>query len=159
MSPIDRPRSVSEALKRIRQLRAPTLPPGREWVYFLEAETSPVLVRIAYSPDLGWRLVTAQSMAPCALKLVGLVSAPRGTGRALQRYFKKSRTHAHWYMLTKELAIFLHNLPKAAPMPQHWVDKVLSATGRKPAQLKERAGESGPRLGETTFDVYRAVMT
>lgn len=121
----------SEALARLWTLPETTkLPPSREWIYFLQTQTDPKLIKIGKSQELRWRVITIQHMCPIALKLVGAVSAPAGTEQVLHAKFRDLRYFGEWFFASAQLLEFIKSLPKGESLPVGMAEAWSSETGQ-----------------------------
>jgi hypothetical protein len=93
----------------------------REWVYFLEADCQPALVKIGKTSDLKWRILTLQHMSPVTLTLVGAISGPLGIETIMHRKFADLRQHGEWFLIDAGLREFIDALPKGGPLPAELV--------------------------------------
>lgn len=111
----------------------------REWVYFLEADTSPVLVKIGKTQNLKWRVLTISTMSPVALRLIGAVSGPIGTESVFHRMFADQRQHGEWFELTDDLKDYIGHLPKGEPLPGATVEKWAQELGINLNEIRLKA--------------------
>ena len=110
--------TAPEAIARFWQMpKMDPLPYTREWVYFLESQIDPPLIKIGKTRDLRWRLITLQYMSPVALRLVGAITGPAGTERVLHVKFAPLRQHGEWFVKNEQLAQFISGLPKGEKLP------------------------------------------
>src|SRR5665213_788934 len=136
--------TASEAISRFWRLpELPPLPRRREWVYFLESQSVPCLVKIGKAQSLRWRILTAQYMSPAPLKLVGAVNAPAGTERIIHAKFKALRHHGWWFAADDSMREFIAELPKAGLLPAGMAETWSSQTGI--ALMPERRRRRGPK--------------
>jgi hypothetical protein len=88
----------------------------REWVYFVQCEPSPCLIKIGHSHDVKARLVSLQNSSPIQLKLIGLVQGPAGTEFALHKIFDKFRVIGEWFTPNEQLASVIAALPRGGSL-------------------------------------------
>lgn len=84
----------------------------QEWVYFIEAECNPILIKIGKSTSLQKRLSTLQFMSPVQLKLIGAVLGPSGSEFVFHELFAGARAHGEWFSPVSELLQLIKVLPK-----------------------------------------------
>jgi hypothetical protein len=118
-------RTPREALAKF--WRMPKMTPlnarEREWVYFLEADCQPALVKIGKTSDLKWRVLTIQHMSPVTLTLIGAISGPIGTESVMHRKCADVRQHGEWFLLDAALREFIAALPKGGPLPPELINQ------------------------------------
>jgi len=112
-------RNLSEpALALAKLWKLPTLPPldlrEREWVYFLQSQVEPRLIKIGRTRHLKWRVLGIQTQSPVALKLVAAVSAPAGTEQILHQVLHEHRCHGEWFLPESQVLALIAVLPKGS---------------------------------------------
>lgn len=84
----------------------------REWVYFLQCEVQPQLLKIGHATNLKWRLTGLQTQCPVQLKLVGAVIGPAGAEFCFHEIFKDERQHGEWFLPSARLLTEIRQLPR-----------------------------------------------
>ena len=131
--------TAPEALTRLKALpRQPPLPLDREWVFALQANLAPPLVRIAAARHLRWSVLAAQYNCPVALKLIAVAKAPAGTERVLRAKFREFNQHGGWFYLHEQLRAFLAQLPKGTDIPPSQVQRWSIESGEPIAPPRRR---------------------
>lgn len=130
--------TAPEALLKLKALpKLPPLPPDREWVFALQANLLPPVVRIASSRHLRWSVIAAQYNCPVGLKLIAVAKAPAGTERVLRAKFRDFNQHGGWFYLHEQLRAFLEDLPKGGAIAPSLVQRWSAETG-EPAKPRRR---------------------
>lgn len=137
------------ALKRLWKM--PDLPKPdlrqREWVYFLESQTPPHLLKIGHTRNLKWRLLGLQSQCPVALKLLNAIDCPAGTEWIIHALFKVDRQHGEWFAQTERLVEFMGKLPRGGRLTVKLLESLASGFDCRPYFVRalERKGKNGRR--------------
>ncbi len=85
---------------------------SREWVYFIEASSDPVVIKIGKTLNLQHRLRILYGMSPVQLKLIGAVIGPAGSEFVFHECFAKANSHCEWFHPVTELLTTIKSLPK-----------------------------------------------
>ncbi len=145
------------ALLKLKALpRQPPLPPEREWVFALQADLAPPLVRIASSRHLRWSVLAAQYSSPVGLKLIAIAKAPAGTERVLRAKFREFSQHGGWFFLHEQLRAFLAGLPKGGEIPMRLVQRwsVETAEPMKPRRARRPSAADIQEIDDTLTETW-----
>lgn len=131
------PRLVENRFLKLPHLRRIKDGERREWVYFVQCEVSPGLIKIGHASNLKWRLTGLQTQCPVQLKLVGAVIAPAGAEFCLHEIFKAERQHGEWFLPSDRLRKEIARLPQGKHIQTEDLQEIASRYGRNHTMVTE----------------------
>lgn len=138
------PRLVENRFLKLPKMQRIRSDERREWVYFLQSEAPPGLIKIGHATNLKWRLTGLQTQCPVQLKLVGAVNAPAGAEFCFHEIFKEERQHGEWFLPSAKLKQEIILLPKAGRI----FDRDLRAIAERHGQTEIFVEEVLSRVGQ-----------
>lgn len=107
-----------------------------EWVYAVQVEATPPLIKIGRAYRLEKRLRNLQACCGVPMKILAAFIAPRGTEFVLHEVWQYSRMHGEWFWPDEDILASLSLFPKAGTMTEVDLVKFTRARKMRLARLK-----------------------
>lgn len=131
------PRLVENRFLKLPHLRRIKEGERKEWVYFVQCEVSPGLIKIGHASNLKWRLTGLQTQCPVQLKLVGAVIGPAGAEFCFHEIFKAERQHGEWFLPSERLRKEIAVLPQAKHIQAEDLQEIAARHGHNHTMVTE----------------------